>query len=556
MASETHERERPGADIVGRHAGLSFRAALISAATLCSRILGFAREFLSALLFGDSSAVYDAFVTAWRIPNLFRRFLGEGALSTSLQTALTEVDGDVGDEAGRQLFWDTLRTAAWILLAVTGLVMAGVALLPDHLPGTDWEWLGSTPGPVREMGVRLAPFLLFVCLAALVSGALLVRGSVVAPSLAPALLNVVWIAALVGIGVHYGWSSDLEGEALLARHLEMTRSLAWGVLVAGLAQLVVQVPALGRIGLLPIALRRARASTGGWTPARILRTSAPLALGAAGYQISVMVDGFMAEGLLRDGGPTTLYFANRVQQFPLALVAVAATTAVFPKLKALGHLGQLDELRALHGRAHLSILFWALPSAAGLFALARPIVSALFEHGAFDEDGVQRTTAALQMLCIALPSAGAVGLVSRAYYALADFRTPVTISLVLVVVNVALNLAFVLGLDMDVEGLCLATALTSWGNLVLLWPPLVRRLGGEAPGARRRLAGRALRTLLAAAICGACARLVHDALADRLGALIALLGGMAAGAVGYGLAARLLALPELAEALARFRRRS
>ncbi len=553
MTSGTHGRAEGGADIVGRHAGLSVRAALISAATLCSRILGFARELLSALLFGDASPVYDAFVTAWRIPNLFRRFLGEGALSTSLQTALTEVDGDAGDDAGRALFWETLRVAAWILLAVTGLVMAGVALLPDHVPGTDWAWLGSTPEPVREMGVRLAPFLLFVCLAALVSGALLVRGSVVAPSLAPAVLNVVWIATLVGIGAHYGWSADLEPAAQQERHLEMTRVLAWGVLLAGSAQLVVQVPALGRVGLFPP--RGGRGAHGGWTPGRILRTSAPLALGAAGYQISVMVDGFMAEGLLRDGGPTTLYFANRVQQFPLALVAVAATTAVFPKLKALGHRGQLDELRALHGRAHLSILFWALPSAAGLFALARPIVSALFEHGAFAEDGVRRTTLALQALSIALPSAGAVGLVSRAYYALGDFRTPVVVSLALVAVNVVLNLAFVLGLDMDVEGLCLATAVTSWANLALLLPILVRRLGGTSAAAVRARTAHALRTLLAALACGGAARLVHGATEGPLAGAVALPLAMLAGAGAFVLAAALLGLPELRETRERLRRR-
>src|SRR5688572_2431832 len=112
-----------GADVVGRHKRLVARTALIAGFTALSRVLGYGREALTAALFGDKSDVYDAFVTAWRIPNLFRRLLGEGAVSTSLQTGMTELDADRGDAAGRALMWETLRLALWILIGVCAVVM-------------------------------------------------------------------------------------------------------------------------------------------------------------------------------------------------------------------------------------------------------------------------------------------------------------------------------------------------------------------------------------------------------------------------------------------------
>lgn len=171
-------------EIVDRHKGLVGRTALVSGLTLLSRILGFVREVLSAALFGDKSAIWDAFVTAWRVPNLFRRFFGEGAISTSLQAALTEADGDGGNEAGRRLFLRTGRTMVLLLLSVSLLAMLGAYIVPD-------AFLGSDPAPVRELIVRLLPFVVLICLAALCAGALNVRGHFATPSLAPALMNLV-----------------------------------------------------------------------------------------------------------------------------------------------------------------------------------------------------------------------------------------------------------------------------------------------------------------------------------------------------------------------------
>ncbi|MEM7515896.1 MAG: murein biosynthesis integral membrane protein MurJ, partial [Planctomycetota bacterium] len=428
------------------------------------------REMLSAYLFGDSSGIYDAFITAWRVPNLFRRFLGEGALSTSLQTALTEVDGDQGLDAGRRLFQETLWLVTWVLFAICALVMVLVTLVPAEMPWTGWAWLGEDPAEVRELTVRVMPFCLLICLSAAVGGALQVRGHFGSPAWAPAIFNVAWIGTLLAIGSYFGFQTDLEGEALAAHHFEMTKSLAWGVLGAGVIQLFVQVPALLRTGLIGRVRQGAasgvqKALSMKRSAGSVLKTSAPLALGAAVYQVNVMVDGLMAESLLPPGGPTLHYYANRLQQFPLALIAIAATSAVFPSLKALGHRGQLKELRSLHDSTQLAISFVALPASLGLFLLAQPIVQVSLEHGAFGAEGVRRTSDALRALSLAILPAGATGLVARTYYALGDFRTPVQVSIVALTLNVALNVVFIVGFGFDVSGLAWATAITSWGGL-------------------------------------------------------------------------------------------
>lgn len=545
------EVEGATSHVIGRHGRLVRRTALVSVLTLVSRLLGFVREMVAAALFGDRSGIYDAFITAWRVPNLFRRFLGEGAISTSFQTALTEVDADHGDDAGRALFWSTARMLAGLLVGLTLVVMGLVALVPDAMPGTGWRWLGADPGPVRELTVRLMPFVVVVCLGALVGGGLQVRGIFGAPAWAPAVLNLVWLGALGLIVVEFGRAGPGPEEDGGARHLAMVRWLAWGALASGTAQLLVQLPALWRAGL--AGGRRVALPVGISGPATVLRRALPLAFGAAVYQVNVMVDGFMAEGLLANGGPTIHYLANRVQQFPLALIAIAATSAVFPALQAHGHLGDRAAVRRLHDRTHLAIALVALPASVGLAVLARPFAEAVFGHGAFGAGGVERTALTLQVLCIAILPAGATGLIARAYYALGDFKTPVRVSALLLVVNAGLNVLFLVVLGMDVEGLALATALSSWLNVLLLWPGLTRRLG--LPKSREAYAGPLLRIALASAASGAAAYLGHRIGAPKLGEGAGVLGAIALGVTVHGAVSVALGVPGARSLLAKLRRR-
>ncbi|MCP5021883.1 MAG: murein biosynthesis integral membrane protein MurJ [bacterium] len=521
-------------DLTKRHKRLGLRTVLISAMTLISRILGFVREALSAALFGDKSPVFDAFITAWRIPNVFRRFLGEGALSTSFQTALTEVDAERGNLAGSALFKATAARLLVILTVLTTVMIALVVWAPDSMPGTDLQWLGSQPDAVRELAARVMPYLILICLAALVSGGLQVRGHFTTPAVAPAAMNVMWIGTLLVIGWRFGFEDAVAGPKGDALHMAMARWLAGGVLIAGVVQLGVQVPALFSTGLLGTDTRNEKAKKE--AVRSVLWRSMPMALGAAVYQINVMVDGLMALGLLATGGATLHYYANRVQQFPMALVAIAATSAVFPSLKAMGHKGDLAAVRNLHDNTHRNVAFFALPASIGLFVLAEPVTQVLFQHGAFTDEGVARASSALRMLCLAILPAGATGLCARTYYALGDFSHPVRISIVMLIVNVLLNLLLILSFDMDVDGLSLATAISSWGTLLLLLPGLSKRLPKATGGTVRGIAI----MLIPTAACGLVAHLVWRLLANLLQGPVAFLDavggeGMIFGAISTAL---------------------
>ena len=317
--------------------------------------------------------------------------------------------------------------------------------------------------------------------------------------------------------------------------------LALGVLAAGVTQLCVQVPALYKTRLLA---RGERFSTSEKRSGAlgVLKRSAPLALGAAVYQVNVMIDGLMAEGLLTDGGPTLHYYAGRLQQFPMALIAVAATSAVFPALKALGHRGERGDLRGLHDKTQLAISFVALPASFALFALAIPIVSVSFERGAFTAEGVERTASALRGLSLAILPAGAVGLVARTYYALGDFSTPVRVSIIALAVNVVLNVFFIVGLQMDVSGLAWATTLTSWGNLAMLLPGLRKR--ELLPASSERWFERIAPQVVCALACAGAAFGVHFFVFEAKNSFVGLGVSVAIGLVVFGVFANLLNVNE------------
>ena len=535
--------------VVQRQAGVGKRTVWISILTLLSRILGLVREVISAALFGDASKVYDAFLFAWRIPNLFRRFLGEGALATSLQTALTAEDSTNGDQAGGALFGATFALLASMLAALSTVVMLGIWLMPDCMPGTEFLWLGSEPQVVRELTIRLMPFVVFVCLTAAAGGALNVRGHYTMPAIGPVLLNGVWIGALLLIR----WSAGNDPSVSLEAQLPLVRWLAGGVLMAGLVQLVVLLPAMRSCGLWGSSVPILRHSSAAWAGARgVLKRSLPLALGAAVYQVNVMIDGMMAQGLLPDGGQTVHYLANRVQQFPLALVAVAATTAVFPALAALGQQRRLEDLRGLHDRTQRNVLFVALPATFGLAALALPVTSALFEHGNFEAQGIERMANALRILAFAILPAGAVGLVARTYYSMGDFKTPVRMSCSMLLANVGLNFLFLRWLGMDADGLALATTLSSFGNLFLLLPGLKRRLG--LPPALPGFPLAFTKMLIAAGLCGLAANLVSQVKLPGLAHSLHLLLAIGAGVGAYVLGSMLLKVPECAHFAPRIHR--
>jgi putative peptidoglycan lipid II flippase len=559
--SENFAGGEPGAGgtgIVGRHTRLVRRTLLVSGLTLASRVLGMLRETGCSALFGDSSRVLDALVTAWRVPNLFRRLLGEGALSTSLQTEMTEADHDGGNERGRALFLATLKLAALVLIGVCAVMMGTVALLPDVDPLFGSEWLGSDPSAVRDLSLHLMPFVVFVCISALMSGALQVRGEFLSSNFASILLNLVWVGLMGWLAWKWGWIGHGAVEHTREEQLRLARILSWAALGAGVLQILVQLPALKRHGLWLFGAveRLPHAWSAAWL---VFRQSAPLAFGAAIYQINVTIDGFMAQAMLPDGGATAYNNATRIQQLPMGLLAVAATSAVFPLLRAHGHLKQYAPMRRLHDQTQLAVLFLALPATCGLLVLAKPIAVVLFQHGSYGAEGIDRVTATLRVLALVIVPAGAQGLVTRCYFALGDFRTPVRVSCIALLLNTGSNALFVGVLGMDGDGFALATVLASWGSLVWLWPGLGARLG--LPRGEVGFAGRVGRMLAAAVIAAGGARLIWLACERGFGAATGLRAALGLGAaIGaamllYGAACRLLRIPEWEHLASRLARR-
>lgn len=537
--------------VVGRHRALLSRTALVSALTLLSRVAGFARETLTAALFGHASVVSDAFITAWRVPNLFRGLMAEGAIATALQTELTRVDHERGDVAGRAFFRAMWRLVAWLLSLACVLAMTVAWLLPDRMPITDWAWLGAEPAAVREFAVIMLPFVVFVCLAAVLSGALNVRGHFFAPSAAPVLMNAGWVLALLAIGFFCADATGFASEH--ARQLVMARWIAGYVLVAGVVLVVAQLPALRHCGLTGPVPESERAPARS-AARRALVASLPLAFGAGAYQLNTLVGGMLAIALLPSGGSSLLYYVSRLQQLPLSLVAVAATSAVFPLLNALGAAGERERLRALHDTTHFAVAYVAVPAAFGLFAFAEPILAVCFEHGEFGGEGVERAAWALRAASLAVLPAGATGLLVRTYYALGDLRTPVRVAALLVVVNAALGVVLVAGFGQDLEGLAWSATLAAWVNVALLVPGLRTKLG--LAGRARGGIGRFARIALAAGVSVALARAAHAALAAPRGSASALaLCIFLAGALYAGFSA-LLAIPEWAELRRRLTRGS
>jgi putative peptidoglycan lipid II flippase len=324
----------------------------------------------------------------------------------------------------------------------------------------------------------------------------------------------------------------------------MARWFSWGLVLSGFAQLLLLVPEMRSARLLARSRDLAQHRAQAWT---VLRTSVPLALGAAVYQINVLVDSFMANNMLPTGGASTFYYANRIQQLPLALVATAATSAVFPAMKALAHTRDFHGLRRLHEQTQLGVAFMALPASIGLFVLATPVTAVLLQRGEFGPEGVERTASAIRMLCLALLPGGAVGLLSRGYFALGDFKTPVRTSIVALVLNVILNATFVTVFDLDTAGLALATAVVSWLNVAMLVPGLMRRTQ-EAAG--ERVAGvadfwpRVGKMLVASVLCGAVAFGAHRLLASSPRSVLALGLAIPLGIAAYIAAAQALGLPE------------
>ena len=436
-------------------------ASVISLFTLASRVTGLARELLIAALFG-ASALTDAFNVAFRIPNLFRRLFAEGAFSQAFVPVLAATRAEHGDETTRTAIDSVATVLAWVLLAFS---IVGVLLAPGLV------WLlasGLRQGPGFDAAVTMTrwmfPYIGFMSLVALSAGILNTWKRFAVPAATPVLLNVCMIAA--------AW---LGAPWLAAQGVEAIYALPAGVMLGGALQLGVQIPALRRLGLLPRlggSMAAVRHAWGNQATRRILRLMAPALLGVGVAQISLLINTQIASHLA-PGSVSWLSYADRLMEFPTAMLGVALGSVLMPQLAAARATGDGERYAAMLDWGLRLVLLLALPCAAALLVFSEPLVAVLYHYGAFTARDVQQTTLSLTGYGVGLLGLVAIKVLAPGYYASQDIRTPVKIAVVVLLVTQAFNLVFVPWLQH--AGLALSIGLGALVNALWLLVGLLRR---------------------------------------------------------------------------------
>ncbi|HQZ45293.1 MAG TPA: murein biosynthesis integral membrane protein MurJ [Usitatibacteraceae bacterium] len=432
-------------------------AASVSAMTLVSRVTGFVRDALLAIIFGAGFAM-DAFVVAFRIPNLLRRLFAEGAFSQAFVPILGEYRARRGDEATRTLSARVLGalSAALLLATVVGVVAAPLLVYASAAGfAKDADKFALTVTMLRIC----FPYIFFISLTSFAAGILNTWGHFKVPAFTPVLLNLSFI-----------------GFALLATPYfdRPILALAWAVFAGGVLQLAFQVPFLLRIRMLPMPR---------WDPkdegvVRVLKLMAPAALGVSVAQVSLVINTHIASWL-GDGPVSWLYFADRLMEFPSALLGVALGTVLLPSLVRHHSNNDPDAYSRLLDWGLRLTLVLALPAAVGLALLAVPLVATLFWHGEFTRQDVLMTRAALIAYAFGLAGIVLVKILAPGFYARQNIRTPVKVALATLAVTQLANLALVPWLKH--AGLAAAISVGATFNAAWLWW-LIRRSGAWRAG--------------------------------------------------------------------------
>ncbi len=418
----------------------------IGSATLVSRILGFVRDAIVAMILG-AGFYSDAFFIAFRLPNLLRKFFSDGVLTLSFIPEFTRYRSMGGKAAA----FDMARSFFCIISFVGVLVVVtGILFTPGLIAGIA---PGFIPHPQKyELTVALTrimmPYLGSIFLMAVCMGILNGMGHFAAPAVAPILFNVVIILFALIL-------SPLFSAPAVA--------LAWGVTLGGVIQLLLQLPFIHARGFR--FFKRSRFLHKG--AIRAAKTMLPAMVGVAGYQINVLMATFMAS-CLGDGSISYLYYADRLVQFPMALFTVSVSTVIFPRLAINVAAGRGDKAAALFSRGLQAVFFLTLPAMAGLMVLSRPIVALLFFQGAFHMQAVLETASVLFFLSMGLAAFSGTRLFGTLFYAFSDIRTPCVAGLCAMAVNGILG--SILLKTMGHRGLALALSVAACVNLmILLW---------------------------------------------------------------------------------------
>ena len=398
------------------------KAALsVSAMTFLSRVTGLVREIVGASLFGAGAAM-DAFQVAWRIPNFLRRLFAEGAFSQAFVPVFAEYRTQRGDRATREL---GNAVASLLFVALFIVTLIGVAAAPLLVYATA---SGFAADPAKfdltTVMVRITfPYLLFISLVACAAGILNTFSAFKTPAFTPVLLNLCVIGAAL----------------LLTRHVDPpVLALAWGTFIGGALQLAFQVPALKRIGMLPRFVWRPRDEG----VVRVLKLMAPALLGVSVAQISILINTQIAS-YLGNGSVSWLTFADRLMEFPSALLGVALGTVLLPSLSRQHAQADHEEFSRLLDWGLRTTLLFTLPAAVALALLATPLVATIFMHGKFGAYDALMTRHALVAYAVGLSGIILVKILAPAFYARQNVATPVKIAVGTLICVQVFNLLFV-----------------------------------------------------------------------------------------------------------------
>ena len=511
-------------------------AGVMSIITLASRVLGYVRDNLLAQMLGASRTA-DAFIIAFRIPNLFRRLVGEGAFTAAFVPTLSDY---MKPEKKKEL-WHfaaaTFWTMACVLMVITAL---GVIFSPSivRLLAYGFVEIEEKWNLTVSLNRLMFPYLVFIGLAALVQGILNVHGSFAVPAVTPVLLN---ISIIVGALALSPFVSD------------PAYAFAWGVLAGGTLQLLFQIPFVMKFGMrFPLVL-------GFHHPGvrQIGRLMLPGLFGMGITQITLLIDSLFAS-MLKEGSVSALYYSGRVNELALGSFAIAVSTVILPTLSRQAAAGLIDDMRRTLLYGLRVVAFITVPASVGLILLREPIIATLFEHGKFSAADTLYTANALLFYAAGLFPFGAVKILAPAFYSQKDTRTPA----MLAAWTLGAHLIFCATLSylMAQGGIALADSLSATLNMCLLMMVFTRRHGLSwvkgllVPG---------LRILLAAAMMGGVVLLSWVTLAHRFGESstgrgVALAVTLLLGTGVYFLICHLMGIEELHDTLAALplRRRS
>lgn len=462
--------------------GLLRSTAVFSGMTFISRITGLVRDIVFATVFEFGKAT-DAFLIAFKIPNFLRRLFAEGAFSQAFVPVLSEYKVKRDKAEVEALIASTAGTLGAVLLVLTALV---VLITPLFVMLIALGYIGD-PAQVdltAEMLRITFPYIFFISLTALAGGVLNTYGRFALPAFTPVLLNL----SLIGSAL---WLSDYFAVPAMA--------LAWGVLIAGIAQLLLQLPFLLRLRL----LRRPR---WGWRDTgvrRIMKLMLPGIIGSSAMQINLLFD-VMVASFLAFGSITWLYFADRMMEFPLGMFGIALATVILPYLsEKFARQDSLSFSRTLDWALRW-VLIIGLPAAVGLGVLAGPILATLFLYGGRTAHDLQMMSLALIAYSFGLLGFMLVKVLVPGYFARQDTKTPMKVAMIAMFANMVFNVILVVVLVRlkfvaPHAGLAFATTLSSFINAVLLLRGL-RRDGIFHPEAG--WGGFVVRVIVAAAIMG------------------------------------------------------